>query len=137
MADAVSLSMELLDKVGLADFAEAYPTRLSGGQQQLFAIAISLAMQPKVIMFDEVTSALDPELIGEVLQVMRQLAKEGNTMVIVTHEMSFARDIGQNLLFMDNGLIVEQGVPEELLTRPKTGRMQDFLARFHGKEKAA
>jgi polar amino acid transport system ATP-binding protein len=137
MADAVSLSMELLDKVGLADFAEAYPTRLSGGQQQRVAIARSLAMQPKVLLFDEVTSALDPELVGEVLQVMRQLAKEGNTMVIVTHEMSFARDIGQNLLFMDNGLIVEQGPPEHLLTKPKTGRLKDFLKRFHDDAKSA
>ncbi len=136
-ADAVSLAMDLLDKVGLADFAEAYPSRLSGGQQQRVAIARSLAMEPKVLLFDEVTSALDPELVGEVLQVMRQLAKEGNTMVIVTHEMTFARDIGQNLLFMDNGLIVEQGLPEQLLTKPKTGRMQDFLKRFHDDTKSA
>lgn len=136
-ADAVSLAMDLLDKVGLADFAEAYPSRLSGGQQQRVAIARSLAMEPKVLLFDEVTSALDPELVGEVLQVIRNLASEGFTMVIVTHEMDLAKDIGQKLLFMDKGLIVEQGVPEELLTKPKTGRMQDFLARFHGKEKAA
>lgn len=135
--DAVALAMELLAKVGLTEFAEAFPSRLSGGQQQRVAIARALAMQPKVILFDEVTSALDPELIGEVLQVMRQLASEGFTMIIVTHEMDFARDVGQNLLFMDDGLIVEQGPPKELLARPKTGRMQDFLARFHGKEKVA
>jgi len=136
-ADAVALAMELLAKVGLTEFAEAFPSRLSGGQQQRVAIARALAMQPKVILFDEVTSALDPELIGEVLQVMRQLASEGFTMIIVTHEMDFARDVGQNLLFMDDGLIVEQGPPKELLARPKTDRMQDFLARFHGKEKVA
>ncbi len=136
-ADAVSLALDLLDKVGLAEFAESYPSRLSGGQQQRVAIARSLAMQPKVLLFDEVTSALDPELVGEVLEVIRNLASEGFTMVIVTHEMELAKDIGQKMLFMDKGLIVEQGVPEELLTRPKTGRMQDFLARFHGKEKAA
>ena len=130
-AQAVELAMDLLAKVGLADFAGAFPSRLSGGQQQRVAIARALAMQPKVVLFDEVTSALDPELVGEVLEVMRQLARDGHTMVIVTHEISFARDIGQNLLFMDNGLVVEEGPPADILNTPKTERLSGFLTRFH------
>src|SRR5207247_2612425 len=112
---ARNLALELLGKVGLADKAEEYPIRLSGGQQQRVAIARSLAMQPKVMLFDEVTSALDPELVGEVLRVIRQLAQEGMTMIIVTHEIPFARDVGDRVIFMDGGVIVEQGPPSEVI----------------------
>lgn len=127
---AVALARELLAKVGLLHKIDAYPGTLSSGQQQRVAIARALAMQPKVMLFDEVTSALDPELVGEVLAVMRQLASEGMTMVIVTHEMQFAREVAHRAIFMDEGRIVEEGPPKELFNRPKTERLQAFLRRF-------
>ncbi len=119
----------LLEKVGLGDKLDAYPARLSGGQQQRVAIARSLAMKPKVILFDEPTSALDPELVGEVLKVMQQLAEEGMTMAVVTHEMGFAREVASRVLFLDQGRILEQGAPEEILKNPKNERTRDFLRR--------
>ncbi len=121
--------MELLNRVGLADKAEAYPSSLSGGQKQRIAIARALAMEPDVMLFDEPTSALDPEMVGEVLSVMNDLAKEGMTMVVVTHEMGFAREVGDRILFMDNGGIVEEGSPEEIFTNPKNPRTIDFLSK--------
>ena len=120
---------ELLERVGLADKATSYPHQLSGGQQQRVAIARALMMRPHVMLFDEVTSALDPELVGEVLVVMRDLARDGMTMLVVTHEMQFARDVGDRLIFMDDGKIVEQGNPVEILDRPKAERTQRFLRR--------
>ncbi|QBD84269.1 amino acid ABC transporter ATP-binding protein [Clostridium tetani] len=117
----------LLKKVGLADRADAYPSKLSGGQKQRVAIARALAMEPEIMLFDEPTSALDPELVGEVLSVMKDLAKEGMTMVVVTHEMSFAKDVGDRVIFMDGGKIVEQGSPEEIFTNPKEERTKEFL----------
>lgn len=120
-------AMELLERVGLADKADAYPSQLSGGQKQRAAIVRSLAMNPKVMLFDEPTSALDPEMVGEVLQVMKDLAKEGMTMVVVTHEMGFAREVADKVLFMDGGYIVEEAPPEELFTAPKDARLQQFL----------
>jgi polar amino acid transport system ATP-binding protein len=124
---------ELLDRVGLLDKADAYPAQLSGGQQQRVAIARALAMNPKVMLFDEVTSALDPELVGEVLGVMKQLAEaHGVTMVVVTHEMSFARDVADRVVFMDQGVVVEEGPPDEVFTNPKSDRLRAFLARFSG-----
>jgi len=120
---------ELLERVGLADKARSYPHQLSGGQQQRVAIARALMMSPHVLLFDEVTSALDPELVGEVLVVMRDLARDGMTMLVVTHEMQFAREVGGHLIFMDDGKIVEQGDPVEVLDRPKTERTQRFLRR--------
>ncbi len=128
--EARARAVALLDKVGLADKVDQYPSRLSGGQQQRVAIARALAMEPKVMLFDEVTSALDPELVGEVLAVMQHLAEEGMTMVIVTHEMQFARDVSDRLLFIDGGLIVEEGDPREVLRHPKSERLQAFLERF-------
>jgi polar amino acid transport system ATP-binding protein len=128
-AEAVEEAMALLDKVGLGDRADYYPRQLSGGQQQRVAIARSLAMQPALMLFDEPTSALDPELVGEVLAVMRQLAEEGMTMVVVTHEMSFARDVADHLIFMDGGVIVEAGHPRDILTNPRNSRTRSFLAR--------
>lgn len=128
-AEAIAEAMVLLDKVGLRERAHYYPKQLSGGQQQRVAIARSLAMQPTLMLFDEPTSALDPELVGEVLSVMRQLAEEGMTMVVVTHEMSFARDVADHLIFMDGGVIVESGPPKEVLARPQHSRTQSFLAR--------
>ncbi|NEI73177.1 ATP-binding cassette domain-containing protein [Rhizobium lusitanum] len=119
----------LLDKVGLRNRADYYPRQLSGGQQQRVAIARSLAMQPTLMLFDEPTSALDPELVGEVLAVMRQLAEEGMTMVVVTHEMSFARDVADHLVFMDSGVIVEAGHPRDVLSNPQHSRTRSFLAR--------
>jgi polar amino acid transport system ATP-binding protein len=119
----------LLERVGLADKARSYPHQLSGGQQQRVAIARALMMSPHLMLFDEVTSALDPELVGEVLVVMRDLARDGMTMLVVTHEMQFARDVGDHLIFMDDGKIVEQGDPVEVLDHPKTERMQRFLRR--------
>ncbi|MFO1329521.1 MAG: amino acid ABC transporter ATP-binding protein [Rubrivivax sp.] len=119
----------LLARVGLADKADARPAQLSGGQMQRVAIARALAMQPKAILFDEPTSALDPELVGEVLQVMRTLAEEGMTMVVVTHEMGFAREVADRVLFLDGGVIAEQGPARELLTQPQNPRTQDFLRR--------
>ncbi len=127
---AVSLADSLLEKVGLSDKRDAYPARLSGGQQQRVAIARALAMSPKVMLFDEPTSALDPELRREVLLVMRQLAGEGMTMLVVTHEMGFARNVGSRLIFMDRGEIVEDTIPEQFFTAPKTERAQRFLQLF-------
>ncbi|MBP1970529.1 polar amino acid transport system ATP-binding protein/glutamine transport system ATP-binding protein [Virgibacillus natechei] len=118
---------KLLEKVGLAEKADQYPSQLSGGQQQRVAIARALAMEPKMMLFDEPTSALDPELIGEVLEVMKQLANEGMTMFVVTHEMGFAREVGDRVLFMDDGYIVEEGKPEELFTNPQSDRTKEFL----------
>lgn len=120
-------AMELLKRVGLEDKADAYPSQLSGGQKQRAAIVRSLAMNPKVMLFDEPTSALDPEMVGEVLQVMKDLAEDGMTMVVVTHEMGFAREVADKVLFMDGGYIVEEAPPEELFTKPKDARLQQFL----------
>ena len=117
----------MLDRVGLADKLDAYPSKLSGGQQQRVAIARALVMQPKVMLFDEATSALDPELVGEVLMVMRDLANEGLTMIVVTHEMGFARDVARSVVFMDRGLIVEQGPPNKIFVAPRHERTQLFL----------
>jgi polar amino acid transport system ATP-binding protein len=124
---AQARAMELLKKVGLDQKADAYPARLSGGQQQRVAIARALAMNPKLMLFDEATSALDPELVGEVLKVMRQLAEEGMTMIVVTHEMGFAREVADRVIFMDEGVIVEQGQPEQIFGAPQQPRTQDFL----------
>ena len=118
---------ELLARIGLADKAEAYPAQLSGGQKQRIAIVRSLAMNPDVILFDEPTSALDPEMVGEVLQVMKELASTGMTMVVVTHEMGFAREVADRVIFMDDGYIVEEGTPEEIFKHPKEKRTIDFL----------
>lgn len=128
-AQAVEEALDLLGKVGMREHANHYPAQLSGGQQQRTAIARSLAMKPDLMLFDEPTSALDPELVGEVLATMRQLADEGTTMVVVTHEMGFARDVADHLIFMDGGVIVEQGPPREVLTRPREDRTRAFLAR--------
>jgi polar amino acid transport system ATP-binding protein len=128
----VERAKELLSKVGLADKAGNYPSQLSGGQQQRVAIARALAMDPKVMMFDEATSALDPELVGEVLLVMEQLAHEGMTMLVVTHEMSFAREAADNVIFMDGGVIVEEGPPEEIFDHPQHERTQAFLRAVRG-----
>jgi polar amino acid transport system ATP-binding protein len=128
--EATTLARELLASVGLADKADAYPAKLSGGQQQRVAIARALAMQPKVMLFDEVTSALDPELVDEVLRVMRQLAEGGMTMLVVTHEMSFAEDVADHVVYIDAGLIVEQGPPREVLRQPQHPRTQAFLQRL-------
>ncbi|KOY84183.1 amino acid ABC transporter ATP-binding protein [Lysinibacillus macroides] len=127
--ESESLARELLKKVGLPDKEHAYPHQLSGGQQQRVAIARSLAMKPKVMLFDEPTSALDPEMVGEVLNVMGALAHEGMTMVIVTHEMGFAREVGDRILFMDGGYLVEEGTPAEIFNNPQEKRTQDFLAK--------
>lgn len=121
--------LDLLRKVGLEDKADAYPDSLSGGQKQRVAIARALAMEPKIMLFDEPTSALDPEMVGEVLEVMKQLAKEGMTMVVVTHEMGFAREVGDRVIFMDGGYIVEENVPEELFTNPQQERTKSFLSK--------
>ncbi len=129
-ADAVSRARELLDRVGLAEKADAYPAQLSGGQQQRVAIAPARAMDPKLMLFDEPTSALDPELVGEVLGVMRELAASGMTMVVVTHEMGFAREVADHLVFMDGGVVVESGPPRELLANPRHERTQAFLSRI-------
>jgi glutamine transport system ATP-binding protein len=122
-------AMELLTKVGLAEKADAYPASLSGGQAQRVAIARALAMEPKIMLFDEPTSALDPEMVGEVLAVMKDLAKEGMTMVVVTHEMGFAREVGDRVLFMEQGLVVEEGSPAEVFERPKHIRTRAFLSK--------
>ncbi len=127
--EAEELAMELLAKVGLTERAHAYPATLSGGQQQRVAIARALAMQPKMLLFDEPTSALDPELVGEVLSVMKDLAKEGMTMVVVTHEMGFARDVADRVVFMDKGYVVEEGRPLEIFNNPQQERTQQFLGR--------
>ena len=129
-SEAREKAMVLLGKMGLADKADAYPCQLSGGQQQRVAIARALAMDPEILFFDEPTSALDPELTGEILKVIRQLADEHMTMVIVTHEMSFARDVADRVIFMDGGVIVEQGDPKEVINNPKEERTRQFLSRF-------
>lgn len=129
-AKAVARARELLDRVGLADKADTYPAQLSGGQQQRVAIARALAMDPKLMLFDEPTSALDPELVGEVLGVMRELAADGMTMVVVTHEMGFAREVADQLVFMDGGVVVEAGNPREVLADPKHERTKTFLSRI-------
>ncbi len=129
-SEAREKAMVLLGKMGLADKADAYPCQLSGGQQQRVAIARALAMEPEILFFDEPTSALDPELTGEILKVIRQLADEHMTMVIVTHEMSFARDVADRVIFMDGGVIVEQGDPKEVINNPKEERTRQFLSRF-------
>ena len=129
-SEAREKAMALLGKMGLADKADAYPCQLSGGQQQRVAIARALAMDPEILFFDEPTSALDPELTGEILKVIRQLADEHMTMVIVTHEMSFARDVADRVIFMDGGVIVEQGDPKEVINNPKEERTRQFLSRF-------
>lgn len=128
-AEADKRAMELLARVGLPDKADSYPIQLSGGQQQRIAIARALAMNPDVMLFDEPTSALDPEMVGEVLELMRQLAREGMTMVVVTHEMGFAREVATRVLFMDEGRIVEQAPPETFFTHPENPRLQDFLSK--------
>lgn len=128
-AEAEQKAMELLKRVGLEDKAEAYPALLSGGQKQRIAIIRSLAMNPDVMLFDEPTSALDPEMVGEVLELMRQLANDGMTMIVVTHEMGFAREVASRVLFMDEGRIVEQNKPEIFFGQPKNKRLQDFLSK--------
>jgi len=126
-AEAVEVAMQLLKRVGLADKANSYPVQLSGGQKQRVAIARSLAMRPRMMLFDEPTSALDPEMVGEVLDVMRDLANEGMTMVVVTHEMHFARDVGSRVLFMCDGGITEEGTPDQIFGNPQCERLQQFL----------
>ena len=128
-AKAAERARELLARVGLADKADAYPAHLSGGQQQRVAIARALAMDPKLMLFDEPTSALDPELVGEVLDVMKKLAQEGMTMIVVTHEMGFAREVADSLVFMDGGVVVESGEPREVLTNPQHERTRSFLSK--------
>ena len=127
MAEAEEKAMALLQRVGLADRADAYPAQLSGGQKQRVAIVRALAMEPEVMLFDEPTSALDPEMVGEVLEVMRELAVGGMTMVVVTHEMGFAREVGSRVLFIDHGKLCEEGTPEEIFDHPKSPRLQSFL----------
>ncbi len=122
-------AMEQLERVGMANKADAYPGRLSGGQQQRVAIARALAMRPRLILFDEVTSALDPELVGEVLEVIIRLAGDGMTMMVVTHEMGFAREVGTRMIFMDEGLVVEEGEPKDMYFKPQTDRLRQFLAK--------
>jgi polar amino acid transport system ATP-binding protein len=128
-ASALERAHALLLRVGLADKADAYPNQLSGGQQQRVAIARALAMQPKLMLFDEPTSALDPELVGDVLDVMRGLARDGMTMVVVTHEIGFAREAGDSLVFMDGGVVVESGIPREVLANPQHERTKAFLSK--------
>ena len=129
VAEATELAMKLLRRVGLEDRANAYPSQLSGGQKQRIAIVRALCMQPEVMLFDEPTSALDPEMVGEVLEVMKQLAEENMTMVVVTHEMGFAREVATRVMFMADGRQVEEGTPEEIFTNPKSERLQTFLAK--------
>jgi ABC-type polar amino acid transport system ATPase subunit len=126
---AEKLAFELLKKVGLEDKANSYPSKLSGGQKQRIAIIRALAMKPDVMLFDEPTSALDPEMVGEVLEVMKALAVDGMTMVVVTHEMGFAKEVGSRVIFMDNGYIVEDGTPEEVFNNPTNDRTKEFLAK--------
>ena len=128
-AEAEKDAMKLLERVGVQDKAQSYPSQLSGGQKQRVAIVRALAMNPDVMLFDEPTSALDPEMVGEVLEVMKQLAKAGMTMVVVTHEMGFAREVGTNVVFVDEGVIVEQGAPNEFFENPKHPRLKDFLSK--------
>ena len=127
--EAEKKAQALLNRVGLGDRADAYPIQLSGGQKQRIAIVRALMMEPEVMLFDEPTSALDPEMVGEVLEVMKELAQEGMTMVVVTHEMGFAREVGNRVLFMDGGLLVEEGSPEEIFDHPQHHRLQDFLSK--------
>ena len=127
--EAIKKGEELLEIVGLPDKANAYPAQLSGGQKQRIAIARALCMQPEIMLFDEPTSALDPEMVGEVLDVMKDLAKSGMTMVVVTHEMGFAREVGTRVLFMDQGVVMEQGTPEDIFNNPKNERTQSFLSK--------
>lgn len=127
--EAEKKALELLDRVGLKDRADAYPIQLSGGQKQRVAIVRALAMEPDVMLFDEPTSALDPEMVGEVLDVMKKLAEEGMTMVVVTHEMGFAREVGNRVLFMADGILIEEGTPEDIFEHPKSARLQDFLSK--------
>ena len=129
-AEAEENAMKLLNKVGLADRANAYPSQLSGGQKQRIAIVRALAMDPKVMLFDEPTSALDPEMVGEVLSVMQGLARNGYTMVVVTHEMGFAREVGDRVIFMDGGQIIEEGTPDQIFNNPQNPRTQEFLAKI-------
>ena len=126
---AEDLAMELLNRVGLADKAMEYPNRLSGGQKQRVAIARAMAMDPDILLFDEPTSALDPEMVGEVLEVMKQLARNNATMVVVTHEMGFAREVGDKILFFDGGIVTEQGTPEDIFNHPQHARTQEFLSK--------
>ena len=128
-ADAEAKARSLLERVGLADRAGAYPSQLSGGQKQRIAIVRALCMEPEVMLFDEPTSALDPEMVGEVLEVMKELAREGMTMVVVTHEMGFAREVGSRVIFMDGGVIVEENTPAELFANPRSDRLKTFLAK--------
>lgn len=128
--DAEAKAMELLKTVGLEDRADAYPSQLSGGQKQRIAIVRALAMEPEVMLFDEPTSALDPEMVGEVLEVMKRLADEGMTMVVVTHEMGFAREMGDRVMFMDQGTLIEEGTPEEIFDNPQSDRLKTFLAKI-------
>lgn len=127
--EAKQIALELLDKVGLSDKAYEYPKRLSGGQKQRVAIARALAMNPHIMLFDEPTSALDPELVGDVLEVMKDLAEEGMTMVVVTHEMGFAREVADRVIFMDEGVIMEEGTPEQIFNNPQNERTQEFLCK--------
>ena len=127
--DATNKAMALLEKVGLADRADAYPSQLSGGQKQRIAIVRALCMDPEVMLFDEPTSALDPEMVGEVLELMKDLAKEGMTMAVVTHEMGFAREVADRVIFIDEGVIAEEGTPEEIFGSPRCARLQDFLSK--------
>ena len=127
--EAKERALQLLDRVGLAEKAEAYPAQLSGGQKQRVAITRALAMNPDIMLFDEPTSALDPEMVGEVLQVMKQLAADGMTMVVVTHEIGFAREVASRVIFMEGGYIVEEGTPEEVIDHPKQPRTIDFLSK--------
>ena len=128
-AEAEAQAMKLLERVGLADRANAYPNQLSGGQKQRVAIVRALCMNPDVMLFDEPTSALDPEMVGEVLEVMKELAEDGMTMVCVTHEMGFAREVSNRVLFIDNGIIEEEGTPEQIFSEPKSPRLKDFLSK--------
>ena len=127
--EAEKRALALLERVGLADRADAYPSQLSGGQKQRVAIVRALCMQPEVMLFDEPTSALDPEMVGEVLDVMKSLANEGMTMVVVTHEMGFAREVADRVIFIDEGIIMEENTPDELFSNPKSSRLQDFLGK--------
>ena len=129
-SEAVRRARELLDRVGLSDKCDAYPAQLSGGQQQRVAIARALAMDPKLMLFDEPTSALDPELVGDVLEAMKQLARDGMTMIVVTHEMGFAREVGDRVVFMDDGVVVEQGRPAEVFENPRHPRTRAFLSKI-------
>lgn len=128
-AEAEGIAYKLLNRIGLEEKAKSYPMQLSGGQKQRIAIARALAMSPDVMLFDEPTSALDPEMVGEVLQVMKELAKEGMTMVVVTHEMGFAKEVADRVVFMDDGVILEEGTPEEIFSSPKQDRTKDFLSK--------